>query len=61
MSIRQKFNKDVVIDLFGYRRHGHNEGDDPIYTQPIMYKKIKSKPSVKMIYSDKLIADGIIA
>lgn len=56
---RQKFNKDVVIDLFGYRRHGHNEGDDPVYTQPVMYKKIKSHPSVKMIYSDKLIAENL--
>lgn len=57
---RQKFNKDVVIDLFGYRRHGHNEGDDPVYTQPVMYKRIKSHPSVKMIYSDKLIAENLI-
>lgn len=57
---RQKFNKDVVIDLFGYRRHGHNEGDDPVYTQPLMYKKIKEHPSVKKIYQTKLIHDGIL-
>lgn len=58
---RQKFNKDVVIDLFGYRRHGHNEGDDPVYTQPLMYKKIKSHPSVKEIFSEKLILNKIIS
>lgn len=58
---RQKFNKDVIIDLFGYRRHGHNEGDDPIYTQPLMYKKIKSHPSVKQIYSHKLISSALIS
>ncbi len=57
---RQKFNKDVVIDLFGYRRHGHNEGDDPVYTQPIMYKKIKGHPSVKQIYERNLIQNGLI-
>jgi len=57
---RQKFNKDVVIDLFGYRRHGHNEGDDPVYTQPLMYKKIKEHPSVKEIYQNKLIKSGIM-
>ncbi len=58
---RQKFNKDVVIDLFGYRRHGHNEGDDPVYTQPLMYKRIKSHPSVKEIYTEKLILEKIIS
>ena len=57
---RQKFNKDVVIDLFGYRRHGHNEGDDPVYTQPLMYKKIKEHPSVKQIYQNKLIHEGTL-
>ncbi|MDQ7816874.1 MAG: multifunctional oxoglutarate decarboxylase/oxoglutarate dehydrogenase thiamine pyrophosphate-binding subunit/dihydrolipoyllysine-residue succinyltransferase subunit [Melioribacteraceae bacterium] len=57
---RQRFNKDVVIDLFGYRRHGHNEGDDPIYTQPLMYKKIKEHPSVKEIYQDKLIKSKVM-
>ncbi|MCU7498427.1 MAG: multifunctional oxoglutarate decarboxylase/oxoglutarate dehydrogenase thiamine pyrophosphate-binding subunit/dihydrolipoyllysine-residue succinyltransferase subunit [Bacteroidota bacterium] len=57
---RQKFNKDVVIDLFGYRRHGHNEGDDPAYTQPVMYKHIKEHPSVKELYKQKLIAEKLL-
>ncbi|MGE5432065.1 MAG: multifunctional oxoglutarate decarboxylase/oxoglutarate dehydrogenase thiamine pyrophosphate-binding subunit/dihydrolipoyllysine-residue succinyltransferase subunit [Syntrophomonadaceae bacterium] len=58
---RQKFNKDVVIDLFGYRRHGHNEGDDPAYTQPVMYRNIKEHPSVKELYKQKLIAEKFIS
>jgi 2-oxoglutarate dehydrogenase E1 component len=58
---RQKFNKDVVVDIIGYRRHGHNEGDDPVFTQPIMYKTIKAKPSVKKIYSDKLINANVLS
>lgn len=58
---RQQFNKDVVIDLFGYRRHGHNEGDDPVYTQPLMYRKIKAHPSVKQIYENQLIAEEIVS
>ena len=56
---RQQFKKDVVIDLFGYRRHGHNEGDDPAYTQPILYKKIKEHSSVKELYQKELIKGKI--
>ncbi len=59
LSYRQKFNKDIVIDLFGYRRHGHNEGDDPAYTQPVMYKKIKTHKSVKQIYQERVIKENI--
>ena len=54
------FKKDIVIDLFGYRRHGHNEGDEPGFTQPILYAKIKNHPSVKEIYQNKLLEEGTI-
>ncbi len=59
-EFRQKFFKPVVIDMFCYRRFGHNEGDEPAFTQPLMYKKIKSHPSVTKIYADKLISEGVI-
>jgi len=56
---RQQFGKDVVIDMFCYRRFGHNEGDDPTMTQPLMYKAIKDHPSTREIYSRRLVAEGV--
>ncbi len=58
---RQEFNKDVVIDMIGYRRHGHNEGDDPSYTQPLMYRKIGERPSTRTLYTQALIDRGDIS
>lgn len=58
---RQKFNRDAVLDIICYRRYGHNEGDEPLYTQPVMYGKIKNHPSAEKIYSQKLIAEGVIS
>jgi 2-oxoglutarate dehydrogenase E1 component len=57
---RQKFQRPVVIDMWCYRRFGHNEGDEPGFTQPLMYKKIRAHPTTLEIYSKKLIAEGVV-
>jgi 2-oxoglutarate decarboxylase len=59
-DFRQKFKKDVVIDMVCYRRHGHNEADDPSYTQPILYRKIRQQPSVAVQYAERLVREKII-
>ena len=60
-EFRQKFQKPVVIDMFCYRRFGHNESDEPAFTQPIMYKKIRSHPTVVQIYSKQLVDEGVVS
>ena len=57
---RQEFKSDVVIDMFCYRRFGHNEGDEPAFTQPLMYKKIAKHPTTRQIYADRLADEGVI-
>ncbi|MBT5048320.1 MAG: 2-oxoglutarate dehydrogenase E1 component [Rhodospirillaceae bacterium] len=59
-EFRQEFRKDVVIDMWCYRRFGHNEGDEPAFTQPLMYKKIAKHPSTRAIYAEKLVREGTI-
>jgi len=60
MAYREEFNDDVVIDLVGYRRHGHNESDEPAYTQPKLYEKITRHPTVRKIWADRLISQGVV-
>ena len=59
-EFRQRFKKDVVIDIWCYRRHGHNEGDEPGFTQPLMYKKIAQHPSVRQAYAKRLEDEGVL-
>ncbi|HQP19776.1 MAG TPA: 2-oxoglutarate dehydrogenase E1 component, partial [Phenylobacterium sp.] len=59
-EFRQMFGKDVVIDMFCYRRFGHNEGDDPTMTSPLMYAKIKDHPTTRELYTRQLIAEGVV-
>jgi len=59
-EFRQKFKKDVVIDIICYRRFGHNEGDEPMFTNPLMYKKIKNQKTTLALYTERLVRDGLI-
>jgi len=61
MAYRTRYHDDVVIDLIGYRRHGHNEGDEPAYTQPRQYQVIKPHPTVRTLWAQRLIEDGVIS
>jgi len=60
IEFRHQFNRDVVIDMICYRRFGHNEGDEPSFTQPMMYKKIRQHPTTLNVYGEKLIKEGTI-
>jgi 2-oxoglutarate dehydrogenase E1 component len=59
-EFRQHFKKDVIVDMFCYRRHGHNEADEPAFTQPIMYRTIASHPTTRQIYVKRLVEEGVI-
>ncbi|GAB4178005.1 MAG: 2-oxoglutarate dehydrogenase E1 component [Geothermobacteraceae bacterium] len=59
IEYRQRFGRDVIIEIICYRRQGHNEGDDPSFTQPLMYEKIRQRPPVHEVYSERLAAEGI--
>ncbi|HEV2764618.1 MAG TPA: multifunctional oxoglutarate decarboxylase/oxoglutarate dehydrogenase thiamine pyrophosphate-binding subunit/dihydrolipoyllysine-residue succinyltransferase subunit, partial [Pyrinomonadaceae bacterium] len=60
LDFRQEFNKDVVLDVIGFRRLGHNETDEPSYTQPLMYARVKAHPGVRAVYADRLVREGVL-
>ena len=60
LDYRQEFNKDVVLDVIGFRRLGHNEADEPSYTQPLMYARVKAHPGVRTLYAQRLIKEGVL-
>ena len=60
LDYRQEFNKDVVLDIIGFRRLGHNETDEPSYTQPLMYARVKAHPGVRTVYAKRLINEGVV-
>ncbi len=60
IEFRQKFKKDVVVDMFCYRRYGHNESDEPAFTQPLMYRKIAEHPTTRQLYGERLVREGVL-
>ena len=60
VAYRAKFNKDFLIDLVGYRRHGHNEGDEPTFTQPTLYSTIKAHPTPRQVWGERLVREGVV-
>ena len=60
LDYRMEFNKDVVIDMVCYRKHGHSEADEPMSTQPIMYQQVRKHPGVRKLHTDRLIAEGVV-
>ena len=60
IEYRQKFKRDIVIDMWCYRRFGHNEGDEPSFTQPLMYSRIRQHPKVSQVYASRLVEEGVI-
>ena len=60
LEFRLRFNNDIVIDMISFRRYGHNEADEPLATQPMMYKKIRSQPGPRKFYADQLVAEGVL-
>src|SRR5205085_9047451 len=60
LDFRQEFNKDVVLDVVGFRRLGHNEGDEPSYTQPLTYARVKAHPGVRVKYAEQLVREGVL-
>ncbi len=60
-EFRQRFKKDAIVDMFCYRRHGHNESDEPAFTQPLMYRKIAEHPTTRQIYAERLVAEDVVS
>lgn len=61
LDYRTEFGRDVVLDIICYRRNGHNESDEPMATQPLMYQTIKSLPTTRTKYAEKLVAEGVLS
>src|ERR1019366_995669 len=59
VAYRTQFGRDFLVDLVGYRRHGHNEGDEPTYTQPLLYEKIKAHPTPRQVGGARMVAEGV--